>query len=650
MTYLSKCTHLTALLAFFFVSQSASASATATVTWETPDQRENGDYLNANEIGGFELAYRLTSEPVYSSVIVEQATATHYELTNLTDGEYEFKIAAFDADGLYSDFSDSTIALISSTTSGNTDSNSGDSSNGTGTDNSTGGDSGTDLVDAVVSWQIPSERENGEALSLADIGGYEIAYRSTDLSVFQSVVVNSAELTEYQLTNLHAGEYEFTIAAFDSDGLYSDFSEPTIVVLGADGSTSGGSGGANDTNTDTSTDTDSTDTNTESNGSNDTASGTDSNSGSETGSNLVAATIRWQVPSERENGALLAIEELGGYEIAYRNTNDPVFEAIIVTNREQTAYELANLVAGEYEFSIAAFDNEGLYSDFSEPTIVVLGGGSASVDGGDDVANNDSGNTGTNTGTGGDSQNESNTGNADYTSESDTNGQLLSATINWLIPTHRENGEQLLNGEIGGFEVAYRNTQSGTYTSLIVEDATQASLEITNLEAGEYEFIIAAFDSDGLYSDFSDPTIATIGADGSVASSSNDNNTDVANSGDNTSGTAGNGTDSGTSTGTGGSDTEQTGSAQLVATISWEIPTQRENGQDLLLSEIGGYEILYRPTLSAVYESIVVEDQTQTQIVLNNLPSGEYEFVIAAFDSDGLYSDFSDPTIAMLGE
>ncbi len=77
VTYLSKCTHLTALLAFFFVSQSASASATATVTWETPDQRENGDYLNANEIGGFELAYRLTSEPVYSSVIVEQATATH---------------------------------------------------------------------------------------------------------------------------------------------------------------------------------------------------------------------------------------------------------------------------------------------------------------------------------------------------------------------------------------------------------------------------------------------------------------------------------------------------------------------------------------------------------------------------------------------
>lgn len=790
VTYLSKCTHLTALLAFFFVSQSASASATATVTWETPDQRENGDYLNANEIGGFELAYRLTSEPVYSSVIVEQATATHYELTNLTDGEYEFKIAAFDADGLYSDFSDSTIALISSTTSGNTDSNSGDSSNGTGTDSSTGGDSSTDLVDAVVSWQIPSERENGEALALVDIGGYEIAYRSTDLSVFQSVVVNSAELTEYQLTNLHAGEYEFTIAAFDRDGLYSDFSEPTIVVLGADGSTSGGSGGANDTNTDTSTDTDSTDTNTESNGSNDTASGTGSNSGSETGenettetgnlysatvtwetpaerengeflsyadiggyeiayrltqsntfqslvvddslqtqmvlnnlvageyefsiaafdseglysdfseptyavigagagstdsenagsensssensgsestgstntgsentnsgsetgSNLVAATIRWQVPSERENGALLAIEELGGYEIAYRNTNDPVFEAIIVTNREQTAYELANLVAGEYEFSIAAFDNEGLYSDFSEPTIVVLGGGSTSVDGGDDVANNDSGNTGTNTGTGGDSQNESNTGNTDNTSESNTNGQLLSATINWLIPTHRENGEQLLNGEIGGFEVAYRNTQSGTYTSLIVEDATQASLEITNLEAGEYEFIIAAFDSEGLYSDFSDPTIATIGADGSVASSSNDNNTDVANSGDNTSGTAGNGTDSGTSTGTGGSDTEQTGSAQLVATISWEIPTQRENGQDLLLSEIGGYEILYRPTLSAVYESIVVEDQTQTQIVLNNLPSGEYEFVIAAFDSDGLYSDFSDPTIAMLGE
>lgn len=799
MTYLSKCTRLTAILSFFFVSHTATSStvtsalaagvASATVSWETPNQRENGEYLNSNEIGGFELAYRLTSEPVYSSVVVAQATATHYELTNLADGEYEFKIAAFDADGLYSDFSESTIALINSsnTGAGGEGGSGAGSDSGSGSGSSDGSGTNTGLVDAVVSWQLPSERENGEGLALADIGGYEIAYRSTDLDVFESVLIDNGALTEYQLTNLAAGEYEFTIAAFDNEGLYSDFSDPTIVMLGAgsgggsnsgngtDGSQTGGSeseGTTGDTAGGSNTNENGTGTGSEtagnegtnqgglysatvnwqtpserenggflspveiggyeiayrltqsdvfqsiivegslqtqqiindliageyefsiaafdseglysdfseptyavigagSNGSENTGSGSGSNdaasgstdsetggsNGSGAGANLLAATIRWQVPSERENGQLLSLNELGGYEIAYRNTNDPVFEAIIVTNREQTAYELSNLVAGEYEFSIAAFDNEGLYSDFSEPTIVVLGGGSASAStggSGDDVADSgsESGSTGSGSAGSGSDTGTGTEGGSENNGDTNSNGQLLSATINWLIPTQRENGELLSSSEIGGFEVAYRNTQTGIYTSLIVDDATQASIEITNLAAGEYEFIIAAFDSEGLYSDFSDPTIATIGTDGSVASSTpttEGNNTDVADSGTGATGESGSENSGSQSGSTGADGTGQGGSALMVATISWDIPTQRENGQDLMLSEIGGYEILYRPTLSEVYESIVVEDQTQTEIVLNNLPSGEYEFVIAAFDNDGLYSDFSDPTIAMIG-
>lgn len=87
----------------------------------------------------------------------------------------------------------------------------------------------------------------------------------------------------------------------------------------------------------------------------------------------------------------------------------------------------------------------------------------------------------------------------------------------------------------------------------------------------------------------------------------------------------------------------------MTATISWDIPEERENGADLLLSEIGGYEIIYRKTDTQVYESIVIEMQTQTEYELTNLDAGEYEFLIAAFDADGLYSDFSDPTLTTLG-
>ena len=99
---------------------------------------------------------------------------------------------------------------------------------------------------------------------------------------------------------------------------------------------------------------------------------------------------------------------------------------------------------------------------------------------------------------------------------------------------------------------------------------------------------------------------------------------------------------------TDGSTTTVSGSGKASANLSWDIPSYRENGDTLFLSEIAGYEIVYRPTSVNTYTVITVQDNNTSSHKINNLPAGNYEFMIAVFDTDGLYSDYSDPVIAAL--
>ncbi len=85
------------------------------------------------------------------------------------------------------------------------------------------------------------------------------------------------------------------------------------------------------------------------------------------------------------------------------------------------------------------------------------------------------------------------------------------------------------------------------------------------------------------------------------------------------------------------------------AIVSWNIPTARENGEELPLSDIGGYEILYRKLDEVVFTSVVVSDQNQSERIVEGLTPGQYEFFVLAFDAEGLYSDFSEPAIADIG-
>lgn len=93
-----------------FSSQSSSVSSVPSalngpvqVYWSPPNQRENGDYLDITELGGYELRYKRTSDNRYTSIVIEDAYVDSYYFDNL-QGEYEFQIAAFDANGVYSAF------------------------------------------------------------------------------------------------------------------------------------------------------------------------------------------------------------------------------------------------------------------------------------------------------------------------------------------------------------------------------------------------------------------------------------------------------------------------------------------------------------------------------------------------------------------
>jgi len=93
-----------------FSSQSSSASSGSSmfngpveVYWSPPNQRENGEFLDITELAGYELRYKRKSDSHYTSIVIDDPYADAYYFDNL-HGEYEFQIAAFDLNGVYSEF------------------------------------------------------------------------------------------------------------------------------------------------------------------------------------------------------------------------------------------------------------------------------------------------------------------------------------------------------------------------------------------------------------------------------------------------------------------------------------------------------------------------------------------------------------------
>ncbi|HSX49472.1 MAG TPA: hypothetical protein VLF09_00845 [Cellvibrio sp.] len=84
-------------------SSSASSNARTSITWNHPSQREDGSFLELNEIGGYEIRYRKTTDTQYTRVKLDGNRTNEYIYTGDASG-LEFEIAVFDNNGNYSRF------------------------------------------------------------------------------------------------------------------------------------------------------------------------------------------------------------------------------------------------------------------------------------------------------------------------------------------------------------------------------------------------------------------------------------------------------------------------------------------------------------------------------------------------------------------
>jgi len=73
-----------------------------------------------------------------------------------------------------------------------------------------------------LSWLVPNKRENGEALDITELAGYELRYRKDTDEDFVYVTINDPWTNTYNFPYL-TGNYIFQVATFDKNGVYSNF-------------------------------------------------------------------------------------------------------------------------------------------------------------------------------------------------------------------------------------------------------------------------------------------------------------------------------------------------------------------------------------------------------------------------------------------
>lgn len=92
-----------------------------------------------------------------------------------------------------------------------------------------GGNSAGAEASVTLTWAPAVERVNGELLTDDDISGYVIRYRASASDSFYTVSIDNCHSNRcsHTIDRLSdSSQYEFQVAAVDSDGLYSAFTAP----------------------------------------------------------------------------------------------------------------------------------------------------------------------------------------------------------------------------------------------------------------------------------------------------------------------------------------------------------------------------------------------------------------------------------------
>jgi hypothetical protein len=90
------------------------------------------------------------------------------------------------------------------------------------TNNSTQVGGGTNQVN--LSWVSPSGRSDGSYLPVSELAGYIVHMGTTSDNMQPIIDLNDNSITNYTVRDLAAGSYYFSVTAYDTSGLVSNYS------------------------------------------------------------------------------------------------------------------------------------------------------------------------------------------------------------------------------------------------------------------------------------------------------------------------------------------------------------------------------------------------------------------------------------------
>lgn len=95
--------------------------------------------------------------------------------------------------------------------------------------------------------------------------------------------------------------------------------------------------------------------------------------------------------------------------------------------------------------------------------------------------------------------------------------------------------------------------------------------------------------------------------------------------------------------GCGGGGSGSNGGAQIIdpqrsATLSWNAPAARENGEGLAMGELKGYVIHYGQSEDSLSQQVEISDASVMDYTIGGLSEGEWYFSVQVVDTSGLKS------------
>jgi hypothetical protein len=87
------------------------------------------------------------------------------------------------------------------------------------------------LGSATLTWQAPTQYEDGTPLTPPDFAGYTIYWGTTPGNYPNSVTINNPGITTYVIDNLAPGDYEFVATAFNAAGVQSQYSNTATKTI-----------------------------------------------------------------------------------------------------------------------------------------------------------------------------------------------------------------------------------------------------------------------------------------------------------------------------------------------------------------------------------------------------------------------------------